>query len=226
MMLNEKNSVILANKFSDQLVCDETRSLFVQSVTAYLQASKSGEKRKRKSQLAEQHLKTAAETLKSTSFTTTAPPASLKMMVRVVLELLLQRTFGPMDICCSHNRHCCENCTAPSCLCGVVQKSDRHSSVVWLKTEETRWIYFPSLKYLQWPEENYLQIGFSCGQETSFDFFDFRQLQHLLLFAQSVKVEISKVRSSIGLQTLVLNPWDWRQQRFFLFIYLFFFPPK
>lgn len=46
MMLDEKNPVILANNFSDQLVCSETRLLFVQSIIADLQASTSGEKYK------------------------------------------------------------------------------------------------------------------------------------------------------------------------------------
>lgn len=103
-------------------------------------------KMKRKTSLTEQHLmlwrKNASETLMYTSFTTTVPAASLQMIVHLVLEPSLRRTFGPMDICRTHNRHCCENCTAPSCLRGVVQKSDKHSSVVWLQTEQKRWIYF------------------------------------------------------------------------------------
>lgn len=48
MMLDEKNPVILANMFADQLECIETLMLLVQSIVVYLRASKATEEQKTK----------------------------------------------------------------------------------------------------------------------------------------------------------------------------------
>lgn len=51
MMLDEKNPVILANMFSDQLECIETLMLLVQSIVVYRRASKATEEQKNKTPL-------------------------------------------------------------------------------------------------------------------------------------------------------------------------------